>query len=356
MKRITMRDVADEVGVSKSTVSHVLNDTRFVADGTRQRVLDAVERLGYRPSQIARSLAVRHTHTVGLLISDVGNPFYPPVIKGVEEVALDHDYTVLFSNVSYDLDRIVGSIRTMIDRNIDGAIAMSSRFSSEMAAELLDNQIPTVLLDWDDEAMLPYREQVGLISFDFTGGIREAVRHLVDLGHRRFAHISGPPDVWTSRRRCDAFIEALVECGIAANEVMVVEGDLQIEGGRAALHRLVEAGQPPTAVFAANDLTALGMLWEARKIGLRIPEDISLIGLDDIPLAEQTTPALTTVALPIYETGQVAMTMLLEMICREDVEPSDDYFTRQVIPTRLIVRESTTRCPDLASLGAVEDQ
>ncbi|MBN1122081.1 MAG: LacI family DNA-binding transcriptional regulator [Anaerolineae bacterium] len=356
MKRITMRDVADEVGVSKSTVSHVLNDTRFVADGTRQRVLDAVERLGYRPSQIARSLAVRHTHTVGLLISDVGNPFYPPVIKGVEEVALDHDYTVLFSNVSYDLDRIVGSIRTMIDRHIDGAIAMSSRFSSEMAAELLDNQIPTVLLDWDDEAMLPYREQVGLISFDFASGIREAARHLVDLGHRRFAHISGPPDVWTSRRRCDAFIGALVECGIAANEVMVVEGDLQIEGGRAALHRLVEAGQPPTAVFAANDLTALGMLWEARKIGLRIPEDISLIGLDDIPLAEQTTPALTTVALPIYETGQIAMTMLLEMICRENVEPSDDYFTRQVIPTRLIVRESTTRCPDLDSLGAVEDQ
>ncbi len=341
MRRITMQDVAVQAGVSKSTVSHVLNDTRFVAEETRQRVLDAIETLGYRPSQIARGLAARHTNTVGLLISDIGNPFYPPVIKGVEEVALAHDYTVFLSNVSYDIDRIVSAIHTMIDHRIDGAIAMSTRFSSEMAAELLYHQIPTVLLDWDDEAMQAYRDQVGALAFDFAAGIREAARHLVDLGHRRFAHISGPLDVWTSHRRRDAFVDALSEFGIPADQVMVVEGNLQIEGGRAALRQLAGSGQPPTAVFAANDLTALGVLWEARKIGLRVPEDISLIGLDNISLAEQTTPALTTVALPIYDIGQAAMTMLLEIIrCNEDNQPSD-CIMNQTIPTRLIVREST---------------
>jgi DNA-binding LacI/PurR family transcriptional regulator len=229
----------------------------------------------------------------------------------------------------------------MIDRRIDGAIAMSSRFSSEMAAELLNNQIPTVLLDWDDEAMHTYRKQVGLISFDFASGIREAAHHLVDLGHRQFAHISGPLDVWTSHRRRDAFIEALSEYGVPADQIVVVEGDLRIEGGRAALHHLVERGQPPTAIFAANDLTALGVLWEARKLGLHVPEDLSLVGLDDIPLAEQITPALTTVALPIAAVGQAAMSMLLEMIHFEEDDPSGGYLMNQVIPTKLIVREST---------------
>ncbi|MBN1119473.1 MAG: LacI family DNA-binding transcriptional regulator [Anaerolineae bacterium] len=346
MKRITMRDVAEQAGVSKSTVSHVLNDTRFVTEETRQRVLDAIEALGYHPSQIARSLAADHTNTVGLLISDIGSPFYPPVIKGVEEVALAHDYTVFFSNISYDLDRIVRSIHTMIDRRIDGAIAMSTRFSSEMASELLDAQIPTVVLDWDDEAMQAYRDRVGVLSFDFGSGIKQATRHLVDLGHRRFAHISGPLDVWTSHRRRDAFIDALAEFGIPADQVMIVEGNLQIEGGRAALRQLAESDQPPTAIFAANDLTALGVLWEARKLGLRVPEDISLVGLDNIPLVEQTTPALTTVALPIYDIGQAAMTMLLEIIrCNDDNQPGECMMS-QTIPTRLIVRESTAPCPD----------
>ena len=336
MKRVTMADIARRASVSKSTVSHVINGTRFVAEDTRRRVLQAIEELDYRPSQVARSLASRRTYTAGLLISDVGNPFYHQVILGVEDVALQHNYSVFLFNASYDLERSRRYILSMIDRRVDGVLFMSSRLSRELIGELGKHQVPAVVLDWEVADL----ERVAYIVLDFEAGIREAVEHLTGLGHERFAHVSGPLDLWTARTRRDLFLRALGERGIDASSVPVVEGNLRVESGRQALGELLRLPAPPTAIFTANDLMALGVLWEARQQGLHVPRDVSVVGLDDIELASQISPELTTVRLPRYEIGCRAMEMLLDLIQAGD-ELAPGPAPRQVMQTHLVIRQST---------------
>lgn len=338
MKRVTIGDIARQAGVSKSTVSHVINQTRFVSEETTQRVLKAIDELDYRPSKVARGLASERTGTVGLLISDVGNPFYHKVIRGVEDVALQNDYSVFLFNASYDLDRSLKYIRSMIDRQVDGVMFMSSRLTTDLLGELTRHGIPAVILDWEEAQI----DGVATIAFDFESGIYEAVEHLVGLGHRWFAHVSGPPDLWTARVRQRLFLDALDEQGIDPESVLVVKGNLRIDGGREALPEIVEAPNRPTAVFTANDLTALGLVWEARKRGVRIPEDLSVVGLDDIELAGQISPPLTTIKLPRYQMGAVAMRALLALIR----EKAGSEVARHIMSTRLVVRESTGVPPD----------
>jgi DNA-binding LacI/PurR family transcriptional regulator len=338
MKRATMADIAHRAGVSKSTVSHVINGTRFVSAETARRVQQAIEELDYRPSMVARGLASERTGTVGLLISDVGNPFYHQVIRGVEDVALQNDTSVFLFNASYDLDRSLKYIRSMIDRQVDGVMFMSSRLTMQLIDELSRHQVPALILDWEEAQV----EGMATIAFDFERGIREAVEHLIGLGHRRFAHVGGPPDLWTARVRQRLFVDALGERGVDPESVLIVEGNLGIDGGREALPAIVQAASRPTAVFAANDLTALGLVWEARKHGVRIPEDLSVVGLDDIEPAGQITPPLTTIALPRYQMGALAMRTLLDLIRAEQ----SGGVMRHIMPTRLVVRESTGEPPD----------
>ena len=346
-KRTTINDVAQLAGVSKSTVSHVLNQTRFVAPETSEKVTKAIHTLDYRPSRIARSLTVHRSNTIGLLISDIANPFYPEVIKGVEEVALENAYTVFLANIGYDKQRIISSIHAMIDHQIDGAICMSTRFPPELVDELKQARFPAVFLDWQP----PESANFSTLQFDFDSGVSLAVEHLLKLGHRHFAHISGPSDVWSANQRKRAFLAALGQFGIPGQDVFVIEGDLQIEGGRSAFPRVMEASPRPTAVFAANDLMALGFLWEARQMGVQIPRDISLLGLDNIPLASQITPGLSTIALPIHSIGQQAMNTLLKNIAdREEVE-DQRAFKPIPLPTELVLRESTGTPPALLMEG-----
>ncbi len=334
MKRVTINDVAHQAGVSKSTVSHVINRTRVVNDDTRQRVLSAIDALDYRPSGIARSLVSQKTRTAGLLISDVGNPFYHDVIMGVEEVALAHGYSIFLCNTGYDTARGMKFIQSLIERSVDGVLFMSSSMQIEMVDELINRQIHAVVLDWGGAQV---QELAATITIDFSAGLCQAVRHLVELGHRRIAYVSGPLDFWTSRFRRDAFFSALELNGLDPAQAFVTQGNLRIEGGGAAMKEIIQASPRPTAVVAANDLTALGILWAARNYGLHIPQDLSLIGLDDIDLVARVTPPLTTIALPRYEIGRLAMQTLLKML--EDTTG----ITRQVVPTRLVVRASTAR-------------
>lgn len=338
MKRVTMSDVARQAGVSKSTVSHVLNDTRYVAEETKQRVLEAIEDLHYRPSKVARSLASQRTNTVGLLISDVGNPFYHQVILGVEDIALKHDYSVFLFNASYDLERSQRYILSMIDRRVDGVMFMSSRLSDALIEELAEHQVPAIVLDWEE----PRLGDIAAITLDFETGLREAVEHLLSLGHRHFAHVSGPLDLWTARQRRDMYLSILEENGIDPAGVPVVESNLRTDGGRRALRSLLDVSPRPTAVFAANDLLALGVMWEAMQYGFQVPAELSIIGLDGIELSAEITPSLTTVALPRYEIGARAMTMLLDMI--ETNTPGASH--RAVVHTRLVVRQSIGPAPE----------
>src|SRR5450759_2243950 len=338
MARPTIADVARIAEVSKSTVSRVLRgETEYIRDETRARVLRTVAELQFRPSSVARSLVSKRTRTVGLLISDVGNPFYSEVIHGVEDVALGHFYAVYFCNTSYQLDRGLTYINGLIDKQVDGVLIMSSSMSDDLVLELVRHQVPTVVLDW---GMPVASEFLGCLSVDFEPGIRAAVDRLVDLGHRRFAHVSGPLGLPTSHLRRDAFLASLAARGCDPAQVAVVEGNLRIDSGQQALTALLALPEPPTAVFAANDLMAFGLLFAARRAGLHVPSDLSIIGLDDIQLAAEIDPPLSTVALPRYEIGSIAMSMILELIDRS--EPGASSLTRRV-QTRFIERQSTGR-------------
>lgn len=333
MRRVTINDVADKAGVSKSTVSHVINKTRFVTRETRDRVLEAIDELDYRPSAIARSLVSHRTKTAGLLISDVGNPFYNEVIIGVEDVALSEDYSVFLCNTGYNTERGMKLIRSLIDKSVDGIMFMSSSMTLDMLHEVIGNNIEAVVLDWGVPDIERYART---ITINFDSGIGQAVQHLFDLGHRRIAFVGGPSDLWTAQVRRDSFTQHMVMRGLEVNQNWFIEGNLRIEGGYRAFDFLKQLDPPPTAVITANDLTALGLLWAARKEGVQVPRDLSIIGLDDIELVSKITPSLTTICLPRREIGQLAMRMLLKAIN----DHSEVKITREV-DTHLVIREST---------------
>jgi LacI family transcriptional regulator len=333
----TIEDVASAAGVSKSTVSRVLSGNyTYIRDETRQRVQEAIDQLGFRPSSVARSLTSRRTQTVGILISDIANPFYADVIHGVEDVAIEQNYNVFLGNTNYDMARGMALVRSFIDRRVDGVLIMSSTMSDEWLEEITRARAPVVVLDWEVKAQ---QGSLSAVSVDFQAGISAAARHLCELGHRRFAHVSGPLRLQTSHERQNAFLDGLAACGVDPQQVLRVEGDLTIEGGRKAAAQLLALPQPPSAVFSANDLMALGMLSEVHSRGVSVPADLSIIGLDDIWLAAQTEPPLTTVALPRYEIGALCMKTLFDLLERDPQQPP----IRLSVETSLIVRQSTGR-------------
>jgi DNA-binding LacI/PurR family transcriptional regulator len=228
-------------------------------------------------------------------------------------------------------------VRSLADKSVDGAILMSSTMSDELVLELAHQQIPVVVLDWQ---LTVLDGVIGTIAVDFETGIRAAARHLVELGHRRLAHVSGPLNLRTSHARRDAFLAGVAESGVNPDTVRVIEGNLHIDGGRDALEALLATPEPPTAIFAANDLMALGILWAAREHDLRVPENLSIIGLDDIELASEVSPPLSSVALPRFEIGTLAMQMLLDLIS-SGREPQSEDLQHAVVGSNFVIRKST---------------
>lgn len=339
MPRVKIDDVARAANVSTATVSYVINNTRFVDPEKRERVMQAVKALGYRPNPMAKRLASNRTHTVALLISDIGNPFYVDVIRGIEAVAHEKDYSVYLFNTNYQLERAKKSIESIIDLHADGALIMTSRLSEDLLRQLVDNDINVVVLE--NEAKV---ERIGTISINFEKGIRQAVEHLTNLGHYEIGYVSGSLDLWTARLRQDLFQKVLSEVGL--EPVNPVQGNLKVDGGRAAFHELKDMGEMkrPTAVVTANDLTALGILWEAQRMEVKVPDKLSIIGLDNIPLVSEITPSLTTIALPSEDIGITAMTLLWEMIETVQQGLPIDYTADHWNPrkdTNLIVRDTT---------------
>jgi LacI family transcriptional regulator len=339
MPRATIQDVAKAAGVSKATVSRVMSGNyEYMRADTRARVEKAVSILGFRPSSTAQSLTSKRTNTVAILISDIGNPFYPDVIHGVEDIVFKNQYSLFLCNTNYDLDRGLTLIRSLIDKRVDGIMLMSSMMSNDWLNELVQNGIPAVVLDWDTKLT---GKRVAGIQVEYGPGIQEAVNLLVSLGHRTFAHVSGPLTWPTSRSRRDEFFEALKLHNISPENVPVIEGNLKMDGGRQAGLQIGNLSVKPTAIFAANDLTAIGVMTELIAQGLQIPQDISVIGLDDIYLASQSEPQLTTVALPRREIGELAMNMLLQLFKNgNDIEAAA---VIEKVKTSLVIRSSTAK-------------
>ena len=329
-----IRQVAKRAGVSTATVSRTINNLR-VRPGTARRVRQAIEELKYFPNTHARSLVSGRSRIVGLIVSDITNPFFPELVKGFEDAATQKGYEVLLSNTEYDSSRMATGVRRMLERKVDAVAIMTSEMDRSFTQQLAGRDIPMVFLD-----VGTVEKHVSNIKVDYASGISQAVEHLIGLGHRRVAFISGPADLKSARIRQSAFLKAMQKRGMG-DPAWIETGNHRIDGGFQAMSRMLDRTPLPTAVLSSNDLTALGALRAIRRKGLRVPDDLSVVGFDDIALAEFTEPPLTTVRLPREEIAGKAFEALLASLS-DTTHMGAEY---QISP-QLVVRESTARARD----------
>ncbi|MGI9049269.1 MAG: LacI family DNA-binding transcriptional regulator [Rubrobacteraceae bacterium] len=327
-----MRDVAERAQVSVSTVSHVLNGTRNVADGTREGVLAAIEALGYQPNLLAKSLKTRRTFTRGLLISDIQNSFFTSVVRGVEDLALSRGYHLFLCNTDEDASRENEYITELLKKRVDGLIIASATPRQDRAwrPEMMDT--PFVFLDREVQGT-----EADVIRVDNRRAMGLIADHLVGLGHRRIGLVSGPLDKASGYERHLGLRSALAELGSNLEDSLVRFGDFRISSGREKTEELLSLSHHPTALVAANNQMTLGALLAVKEKGLKIPDDISVVGFDEPEWAPLVYPPLTTLAQPTYEMGVGAVRMLLERI--EGLEATAR--TRLLEPW-LEIRESTS--------------
>ena len=330
---MSIKDVAREAGVSTATVSHVLNRTRFVSEETRLKVLRAIERCNYYPNAHARSLASGRSHTIGLLVSDISNPFFPELAKSFEDVAFERGYDVILLNTKYDAKRTSHYVRRLIERKVAGVALMTSELDFAVIDELARKHVSVVFLDLGTAA-----ERMSNLTVDYAMGITEAVRYLVQLGHKSIAYVGGPNRLRSAAKRLEAFRHALAQVLPAVEPFGVFEGNFQLDGGRRIAREILSNGSLPTAIITANDMMALGVMQECRAAGVSIPGDVSIIGFDDIAFAALAYPTLTTVCLPRNELGRRAVEALIMTI----EEPTHQGVELR-IPTYLVKRGSVDR-------------
>ncbi|MBE3575894.1 MAG: LacI family DNA-binding transcriptional regulator [Firmicutes bacterium] len=331
----TIYDVARQAGVSVATVSRVLNGEAHVAPETRQKVLHVVQQLGYRRNGLARGLATRATRLLAFLVPDISNPYFPEVARGVEDAANAAGYHVILCNTDDRARKEQEYLEALLDRRIDGAVIIPVAEGSRVPKLLKGTGLPAVLLDRDIDP------ELDTVMADNVAGARQAMRHLLGLGHRRIAAITGPTRSSTARERLEGYRQALAEHEIPFDPDLVVEGDFRRPSGYQGMLRLLDLPQPPTAVFAANDMMALGALHAAEERGVRVPEDLAVVGFDDIALAEATRPKLTTVAQPKYEMGRLGVELLLQRIPEGGRRGQGRRPQRLVLESRLVVRQSS---------------
>lgn len=323
-----IKDIARRSGYSTATVSHVLNNTRPTRPATRQRVMAAAHALGYAQNQAARSLALGRSTLLGLIVSDIRNPFFPEIIASFQEQALLHSMDALILNTNYDGHRTLDSVRRLIGLQVPAVAVMTSEIDPTVIEMLTRRGVAAVYLDLGRVDRL-----VSNIALDYENGIAEALEYLTRLGHRRIAYIGGPAHLHSARRRQLAFQEKAAAQGL--DPELIIEADFTVQGGYFACGKLLQA-HAPTAILAANDLTALGVLHRAYEANRRVPADLSVIGFDDIQMAEYTQPALSTVTVARSEIGRVAFQALWNFL--DSTRPTGTEFR---IGTRLLVRGST---------------
>jgi DNA-binding LacI/PurR family transcriptional regulator len=324
-----INDVARVAGVSTATVSHVINNTKFVTEKTRASVLSAIEQCNYYPNAHARSLASGRSQIIGLLVSDISNPFFPELVKSIETAAFERGFSVILLNTNYDATRAADYVRRLIELNVSGVALMTSELDPLLVGELTRKGISVVSHNLGQAG-----EQMSNIIIDYDTGIDEAMRHLASLGHRRIVHIAGPKKFFTATIRRDAYLKAMAQY-VPDGAPKVYDSDFRFDGGRNAAQQMLST-ELPTAVLAANDMMALGAMQEFRSAGLNVPRDVSVVGFDDIAFASLTDPPLTTVCSPRAEIGRRAFEALMISI-----EHADFQGTEVRIPTYLIKRGST---------------
>ncbi|MEN5015658.1 HTH-type transcriptional repressor PurR [Erwinia sp. Eh17-17] len=333
----TIKDVAKRAGVSTTTVSHVINKTRFVAEETREAVWVAIKELHYSPSAVARSLKVNHTKTIGLLATSSEAPYFAEIIEAVENRCFAQGYTLILGNAHNDLQKQQAYLSMMAQKRVDGLLVMCSEYPDTLIAMLEENRnIPMVVMDWN-ESRGDFTDTV--LDNAFEGGYL-AGRYLIERGHRDIGAIPGQLERNTGGGRHAGFLKALAEAGITLREEWLVQGDFEPESGYRAMQQILSQKQRPTAIFCGGDIMAMGAICAADEMGLRVPQDISVIGYDNVRNARYFTPALTTVHQPKERLGETAFDMLLDRITSKREEQQ----TIEVHPS-LIERRSVADGP-----------
>jgi DNA-binding LacI/PurR family transcriptional regulator len=330
-EKMDIRTVARLANVSIATVSRTINRVSTVNPKMAKRVREAIEKLDYFPNTQARALVSGRSRLLGLIVSEITNPFFPELIQGFEDIAVEHGYEILISSTNYDPQRMSLCIRRMLERRAEGVAVMTFGVEKPLLEQLAERKVPLVFVD-----VGPERPGISLLRVDYHHGIRQGVQHLAALGHRDIAFISGPKRLHSAQSRTSAFSKSLAECAIVANPAWILEGDHTMEGGIDAMDRLLKSKHLPTAVMCSNDMTAIGVLHKLYRAGLRVPDDLSVIGFDDIHIAQVTIPPLTTIQMSCFELARAAVTAL-----RAQVEEGGDPKRNYKINTHLVVREST---------------
>ncbi|WBT60735.1 ribose operon transcriptional repressor RbsR [Kosakonia oryzendophytica] len=311
-----MKDVARLAGVSTSTVSHVINNDRFVSDAIREKVDAAIKTLNYAPSALARSLKINQTRTIGMLITASTNPFYSELVRGVERSCFERGYSLVLCNTEGDEQRMNRNLETLMQKRVDGLLLLCTE-THQPSQEIMRRypSIPTVMMDW-----APFDGDSDLIQDNSLFGGDMATQYLIDKGYTRIACITGPLDKTPARLRLEGYREAMIRAGLTIREGDEIESDFEFGGGFDAMKSLLAMNERPQAVFIGNDAMAVGAYQALYQAGLKIPEDMAIVGYDDIELARYMTPPLTTIHQPKDELGELAIDVLIHRMAEPDLQ------------------------------------
>jgi LacI family transcriptional regulator len=338
-RSVTLRDVAQRCDVSIATVSAVVNGASWVSEDTRRRVQKAVDTLGYRPNQLARGLKTRRGYAVGVIVSDLTNPFFTEVVRSLSHALRDTGNSLLLCDSDHRFEIGDLNLRMLFEGHVVGVVLVGDtvREDTLRAYTRRQRRVPVIAIERDYDV-----EGVSCLLTDSEQGAHTVTRHLLDQDYKRIAMITGPHEgpgstTYGRAQRFDGYCRALRESGRAVDPRLVAEGNFRYSGGREAMQRLLEAGERPDAVFASNDMMALGAMDAVREAGLRVPDDIALAGWDDISVAALMTPALTTVAMPKRQLGAAAA----ELLARQIPQGGRHAHVRQKFAAELVVRQSS---------------
>ena len=332
-----IREIAKRAKVSTATVSRTINRVPTVDPQLAKRVWKVVEELGYYPNTQARALVSGRTRIFGLIVSDMTNPFFPEIVQSFEDMAVERGYEILLTSTVHDTKRMEGSVRRMIERRVEGVAILTFGMEESLLEDLRFRKVPLVFID-----VGPALPHVCNIRIDYQRGIRQAVQHLAALRHEKIAFITGPLHLPSAVTRKTAFESSLREIGMRVNPELVFEGDHTMEGGMRAYGEIAKKGMPPTAIMCSNDMTAIGVIREAYERGVSVPQELSVVGFDDIRLSRFFIPPLTTIQMSQAEIARLAFKALVTEVERETPSPKG---TEYVLNTDLVLRKSTALAP-----------
>ena len=329
---VDIRAVAKRAGVSIATVSRAMNGITTVDVELAKRVMRAAEELNYTPNTQARALVSGRSGMIGLIVSEITNPFFPELIQNFEDSAVKRGYEILIGSTNYSAERMMQCVRRMVERMVEGVAVMTFGMDEDLVQQMVERRIPVVSIGPKNTL-----EGATSLQVDFRRGLHEAVQHLAVIGHRKIAFISGPLSLDSARQRQKAFHEAMGSISTPVPPQFVIEGDHTMEGGFAGAEKLLSLKEKPTAIVCSNDMTAIGVLHAVSGRGLKVPDDISIIGFDDIHMAQFTVPPLTTIRMACSDLATAALDALLQ----DTTEPTRKFEATRMIPTRLIVRQTS---------------